>query len=275
MISRRLPHLEASTRIILKDLNVEYVDLETATCCPDPIFNRLLDPYDMLTISGFNLARAQQKKIDVIITPCNGCYHSLSSAVKQLEDEDTFSKINQRLATWGVKYEKKIIVTHLVDVLLNKVQDIKRRVKKPLEGMKVASHHGCHIFTEERMRTFKNLVNPTLIDRIVKALGATPIDYPHKTTCCGGNLRGYSESLILDIVQKKLLSAREFGAECITTLCPLCFLYLEGQQLLINRRKNININFPIFALSELIALAFGHTIKEIGLECHMVPPNLI
>lgn len=274
VIPRRLPCIEASTRIVLNDLNVKYIDVETAICCPDPIFNRMLDPHSILTISGFNLSQAQQKRIDTIITPCNGCYYSLNSATRQLEDEDTRFKINQTLAILGVKYEMKIAVAHLIDILLNKIEDIEKKIEKPLDGLKVASHHGCHMFTEERIRSVEDLTNPMPIDRIVKALGATPVDFHHKTTCCGGNLRGYSESLILDMVQEKLASAKEFEADCITTFCPLCFLNLEGQQLLIKRKRGIAVNLPVFALSELIALAFGHTTGEVGLEYHMIPARL-
>ena len=48
-----------------------------------------------------------------------------------------------------------------------------RRVTQPLKGLKVACYYGCQVVRP--FATFDTAHNPTTMDRLVKALGATPV----------------------------------------------------------------------------------------------------
>ena len=65
---------------------------------------------------------------------------------------------------------------------------IKKRVKTPLKGLKVAPYYGCQIVRP--YATFDDQYNPTTMDRLLEALGGTVVAFPLKTRCCGGSLTG-------------------------------------------------------------------------------------
>ncbi|UCE75062.1 MAG: CoB--CoM heterodisulfide reductase subunit B, partial [Methanomassiliicoccales archaeon] len=55
----RYPGVESSTREILKELGVEFSELEGASCCPAPGVTRSFDKNTWLTIAARNLALAE------------------------------------------------------------------------------------------------------------------------------------------------------------------------------------------------------------------------
>ena len=90
----------------------------------------------------------------------------------------------------GLRYSGDTPVRHPLDVLINDVglEAIKQKVRKPLKGLKVAPYYGCQIVRP--YATFDDQYNPTTMDRLLEALGATVVRYPLKTKCCGGSLTG-------------------------------------------------------------------------------------
>ena len=52
-------------------------------------------------------------------------------------------------------------------------------------------------------------------------------------------------------------------------VCPSCFQQFDLNQAAL-QRANEHVNVPVLYLSELIALAYGHTPEEIGLDMHRV-----
>lgn len=92
--------------------------------------------------------------------------------------------------------------------------------------------------------------NPTIIEDLIKALGAEPIVYSYRNECCGGYIALESKELATKKSNKVVENAKDKGAEMIITACPLC---------LYNLKKN-NPDMPIVYFTELLAEALG--IKE-------------
>ena len=66
------------------------------------------------------------------------------------------------------------------------------------------------------------------------------------------------------------LEAKQNGADCIVTPCPLCHLELDGKQADAERHKDESIDMPILHLPQLVGLALGFTPKEMNLHRHIV-----
>jgi heterodisulfide reductase subunit B len=53
-------------------------------------------------------------------------------------------------------------------------------------------------------------------------------------------------------------------------MCPYCFLQFDLGQVMISRKWNKNYNIPIIYCSQLVGLAMGFGLHEMGLHFHMV-----
>jgi len=84
-IAHRLPFIENATRRALQTLGIEIVDVEGFSCCPDPLFSRLLGEETTLALSARNLALAAAAGPELLVV-CHGCYQSLATAAQGLVD---------------------------------------------------------------------------------------------------------------------------------------------------------------------------------------------
>ena len=114
--------------------------------------------------------------------------------------------------------------------------------------------------------------NPTSIDRIVKILGANPIDWPYKTDCCGASLIVSMPGAGFKMVEKLLDMAGGSGprqswsrARCArgTWICT--------RTVLKSIRANIT-RLPIIYFTELIGLAWRLKEAQGWLSRHFVDP---
>ena len=91
------------------------------------------------------------------------------------------------LSEAGLKYKGEAGVRHMVEVLVEDIgfDAIKSKVKKPLEGIKIAGYVGC-----QTNRPFgiagESFENPKYLDKLTETMGAEPVEkYDQKVTCCG------------------------------------------------------------------------------------------
>jgi heterodisulfide reductase subunit B len=54
-------------------------------------------------------------------------------------------------------------------------------VVRPLTGLKVAIHYGCHLLKPSRVMNVDDPKDPTVLERLVEAVGATPVR--HRNWC--------------------------------------------------------------------------------------------
>ena len=106
---------------------------------------------------------------------------------------------------------------------------------------------------------------PVTLDEIVKSLGAESVDYDLKMECCGNPVEKSDKDLALQMIDNKFKAIKKSGANCVAVVCPACYQQFEFNQRELNKKNNTDYNFPIFYLSELIALAFGFKPEELGL----------
>ena len=99
------------------------------------------------------------------------------------------------------------------------------------------------------------------------------IDYNTKLKCCGFHVDLQNTPVSEELTSNILEDATNAGAEAIVTPCPLCHLNLDVKQREIAKKENKEFNIPVLHLPEMLALAFGYSAKEIGLNHHVVGVN--
>lgn len=274
-IPARLPFIEKSTRLILEKFEVDVVDLDGFTCCPEKSLVKNLDEEAWLLTAARNLAVAEGAGRDLLVA-CNGCYGTLQTVhMKLVNNPLLLETINERLREVGLYYEGKLKIKHLLDVLYHDVgmDVIKKSLVRPLAGLKIAVHYGCHLLRPSNTLRFDHPLEPQKYDALVTALGGKSVNYDTKMTCCGGGLnQGGEGEEAMGMVRKKLLDVKGVGADALTTMCPQCFMQYDQKQAILQKRGE-TIDTPVFTYPELLGLALGFSSDELGLDGHRVDTN--
>jgi heterodisulfide reductase subunit B len=270
-IPARQPHYELAARKALTKLGIELVDLDNMTCCAPPPLQSI-DLKTSLAIAAYNICLAEEADLN-IVTLCTGCFESLAMANTLLkEKEELRERVNKILSNVGKEFKGSKEVKHFLQVLMSDIglDNIKKSVTKPLNKLKVAAFSGCHLLRPSALLKFDDPERPRIFDNLIEALGAESIWYKNKLRCCGGLLRGYADDVALAIARDKIINTSRAGADCISTLCPFCFLTLDLGQMLMKTAYKEEYSMPVIHYAELLSISLGVNPKELALDFHKV-----
>jgi len=256
---------EESLLPVMQHLGVELQELDDWNCCGATAY-MAVDEAKACVLAARNLALAERSGLHQVMAPCAACYLVLNKTKHYLQDYPAMkAKIDRALAAVDLTYSGNMPVRHPLDILLNDVglEAIKRRVQRPLKGLKVAPYYGCQIVRP--YSTFDDQNNPTSMDRLIEALGATVVRYPLKTKCCGGSLTGTVPRAGIRMVYILLDEARKRGADCLATVCPLCQFNLDAYHADVKSTYG-GVALPTVYFTQLMGLAFGLPESQLGLN---------
>ena len=162
--------------------------------------------------------------------------------------------------TTGMTANARDISTHhllhvLVDEIgLDKVEDA---VINPL-NMNVACYYGPHM-QKEGACGGDGSMGSELHERLISALGGTPVEYKTKTSSVGNpSLLSLGDS-VMKMTARVLNDAKRAGADIIVSACTLSHSNLDSYQGKAGRVANLDTNIPAVNLTEIIAFALGHS----------------
>lgn len=270
MMPLKYPQMELAIRQTLPNLGVELIDIEGFTCCPDPIYFKAKDKMKWLTIAARNLSVAEQTGLDVI-TMCSGCISTLKEAQYLLaEDANLLAEVNNRLKKINREYKGKVKVKHATVLIRDDLgmEVIKKSVKKPLAGIKVGIHYGCHLLKPSQIMHVDDADYPNILDDFVRALGAMPVEQKERLLCCGKGCM--DDEIPLEMTEAIFSSIEESGADCLGLICPTCFSSFDLGQIMIARKRGKEYNIPVIYIFQLLGLAQGLSPEQVGLHTHRV-----
>ena len=164
---------EESLLQVLKTLGVELVELEDWNCCGATAY-MAVDEVKACVMASRNLAIAEKTGCKELLAPCSACYLVLNKTKHYLHESPSVQAVIQTALKQGnLSYSGNTPVRHPLDVLVNDIgiAEIKKHVKRPLKGLKVAAYYGCQIVRP--YATFDDQYNPTTMDRLLEAIGCT------------------------------------------------------------------------------------------------------
>jgi heterodisulfide reductase subunit B len=258
---------DESVRETSQHLGIHLEEIPEWTCCgasSGHIINRELS----LALPSRNLALANQMSLP-IVSPCPAC-----SLRHQIADHELRSdpELRARIAEdIGMNLDLPPRPRHILDVL-NKdvgIARIKENARKPLKGLKVVAYYGCYLTRPPEITCFDDPENPTVMDKIMEALGAEVIDWSFKIDCCGGGLAIVAPEIVKKLTGKIAHAAADSGADAVVTACSICQANLDMRQ----PKEGGFQPLPVFYFSELSALAFGSSNVEAWLAKHLVDPS--
>jgi heterodisulfide reductase subunit B len=251
-------------------LGMELVEIEDWNCCGATAYMNVNEVLSFC-LSARNLVQAHRTG-DPLVTACSACFTNLRKTEAYLvESPEIKGKVNQALGEAGMHYEGGTIVKHFLQAVVEDVglDRVRALVKRPLKGLRVAPYYGCQIARPYGIEDDTD--NPTMLDRLLEVIGATPTYYPMKTMCCGGSLMGTNEDVALRLCRNLLLCARQDKADCIAVTCPLCQINLDAYQARINKTYKTDFRIPVLYFTQLMGLAFALKSEPLGLQRCIVP----
>ncbi len=261
---------DESTRAVFEALGVEFHELENWNCCGATAYSSI-DECTAFALASRNLALAHRRG-EPIVAPCPNCYLVLTKTQKYLQQyPEIRQRIEQTLNRLGLQLGDETPVRHPLQVLLETpgLEEIQKRIQKPLKGLRVVPYYGCLL-----ARPFPIVEDPyrtTILEDFIRVTGAEVVPYPYRTRCCGGALTGVVREAGVRMVHILLREALRQGAQAIVTTCPLCQFNLEAFQDQALGAFGIQERLPVLYFTQLLGLALGLPPEKLGLQRHLVP----
>ena len=281
VIPIRYPGVEVAARELAARLDIELVDVKFG-CCPAPTGLKEVHFDAWLALAARNLCLAEEKGLDVV-TLCSGCTNTLRETSHILgHDEKKRLFVHDILKRHGKDFQGSMKVLHLADYLANDglLDRIEERLVRPLQGLRVGTHYGCHYFRPSRVMRDGDLDPryplPESMELVLEALGAEVVEYNRQDLCCGAPMAvntGLTEEA-LQITAEKVGWMNEAGLDALAVACPTCFNQFDMGQVLLRRKDKGLRTFPVYHIAEIVAYALGADIDRLDLQSHKIKTDL-
>ena len=266
---------DLSTREVCRRLGVELTEVPDWICCGATSAHVSMHLLAVaLPVRNLWAARTMNgtKNGDQVLTCCAACYNRLKTANQEMaEDQEIRNQVNQLLE---IDYRGEVKVRHLLEVILEDVgvEGLRLKVSKKMEGLKVASYYGCLLVRPPKVMQFDDPEQPHSMDDLLTAVGAQTIDWPYNIECCGASLSLTRTEIVLRLCRDILADAQARGADCVAVACPMCQSNLDLRQRETEAAYSLRFNLPILYFTQILGLALGAGIRELGLNRHIIDP---
>jgi heterodisulfide reductase subunit B2 len=284
---------DISTRALFKVLRLGLEEVPDWFCCgATPAHN--VDELLSHSLAAKNLCLAEDVQGDLAVA-CASCFSRLKTTQHHLKEDAAKRKQVETAIAGPAALDKP--VKHILEILAKDfgLAKLEENVKKPLLGLKVASYYGCLLTRPPDVPNLDDCEDPSIMEDILRALGAEPVKWSHRMECCGANFTLSRPNVVLKLSNAILQSAEEAGADCIMVACPLCHGNLDIRQEGIKAKYGTpegtlmgNIfgsdlqqgsdaaprrETPIFYFTQLVALAMGVPSDKLGFESIITDPR--
>jgi heterodisulfide reductase subunit B2 len=255
---------DQSVRSVSGGLGIELEEIEDWSCCGATSAHSTNFKLS-LALPARNLIGAEKKNLDVMV-PCAACFNRFKSAEHHLRHDPALKAEIEGMV--GGSYRGSMAIRNPIDIIANTIglDTLSQKVTKKLVGLKPVSYYGCLLLRPPEVCQFDDTENPVLLDKILAALGAEVRPWSFKTDCCGGSLTISKTAIVVGMVDHLMTMAREAGANCLVTACPVCTANLD-------MRASGDLALPVFYFTELATLAMGQKGPEEWSRLHRTDPR--
>lgn len=241
--------LDSCGRCAAAALGIELRELDEWQCC-GAVYPQAKDEI-ATKLSAVRALNAAKERGEKLVTLCSACHHVLKRVNDDMRHDDYIRSRANNYLKLPAPYAGETEVVHYLEVLRDDVgfDAVKRAVTHPLKGRKIAAYYGCLLLRPASVLNIDDPENPTILENLIRALGAEAVVYGQRNECCGGYMAMEQPGLAAKRSQAVLDSAMLAGAELIVTACPLC---------LYNLKKHIgDRNIEVRYFTEILAEALG------------------
>jgi heterodisulfide reductase subunit B len=258
---------DESARAVLKVLDVELLEVPDWNCCGASSAH-ILNHELSVALPARILALAEQAGLTEVLAPCAACSNRLLSAQQTLEEHpEMLADVEKAIE---MPYTGTVKIVNVLEVLDRLKASIAAKTKAPF-ARKVASYYGCLLVRPPRLVKFDRPEDPQSMDRMLQSVGATPVEWPFKTECCGAAFSVTRTDIVAKLSGKLVRDAVGRGADAIVVACPMCHSNLDLRRPAITEYLQKEHAIPAMFITQVVGLALGLDSKALGLHRHMVP----
>ena len=273
------PELHGSMQAVAPLLDLELVEIDRASCCGAGVLaEHNQELADTLNARTFALAAETGERLMMNI--CSTCQGAQSECQERLDASAEYrDEVNSTLEAEGLAYEKGLVTNkNFLWLLVEEIglENLKKKVKRPLTGLKVGPFYGCYIVRPtDRLGIDEEHPRDQYMQDLIEALGGTVIDYAGIYKCCGFPIITMNKKASLKMAGTHLADAADADADCLVVPCPLCHLNLDLQQPLATAEIGRDVSMPVLHLPQLVGLALGLDPKALGMNKHVIKPTSV
>ena len=231
-------------------LGVTLEEIENWQCCGG-VFTTAQNEV-ATKLSSVRALKEANDKSQPLITVCSACHNVIKQTNHAMQTNKAFSdKVNRYMGEDG-GYNGEAQVYHYLEMLRDLVgfDKVKECVVNSLKGKKIAAYYGCLLLRPNKVMRMDDPENPTIMEDLIRALGADAVVYAKRNECCGAYVSLESPESAKRNASSIIQNAKAAGAEMIITACPLCKYNLD----------KYTTDIPVVYFTELLAEALG--VKE-------------
>ena len=262
----------ASLQLVTQALDQKLEEIPDWLCCGATSAHSI-DHALATALAGDTLAKAQDAGHDKILAPCAMCYSRLATTLYKIKENPAkaaaLEKALQR-EKGGLADMRALSILDWARELSD--EEILAPVKKKFNGLKIACYYGCLLVRPQKVTQVRNAEVPQGLERIVRLLGAEPVEWTMATACCGASFSLSDKPSVFRLGRRIIESARKAGAEAIIVACPMCHTNLDMRQ---TEFQDAGEQIPAVFITQLMGLAYGFGAKELGLEGNFVDTDCI
>lgn len=252
---------DSSVKEVCSALGIELVEIPDWNCCGASSAH--MTGHEVgIRLPLRNLLLAAELGNDILV-PCSACFQRLKAAQNALNNNREYWDLHQALN------DCRIIHISTLLARADQLHKITGKARISFDGLRVACYYGCLSLRNPKTTDVINFEQPTSLEQQMKAVGATPVSWSHRTECCSGSLTMARPDIAKKLVGDIISAAENAGAEALVTDCPMCQANLESRQLDLDRRRNL----PVYFATEIIQAAFAGNYPSEQQKGHLVAPD--
>jgi len=265
-------NLEKSAFAIMEALGHEMVEMEDWNCCG--VVASLTDDDLMHHLAPLrSLIHVEDQGEDKIVTLCDMCCNTLKQTnLRVKENPDDLETLNLFMDREN-DYKGTVKVIHFLEFLRDEIgfDVIKKKVKRPLKGIKIMPYYGCMLLRPREV-AIDDAEEPTILGDLLSALGAEVVDNPFKIECCGSYHTVENKELVSKRAHRITNFATERDSDAMMLSCPLCKFNLDARGKEAEKMFEGYKQIPVYYYTQLIAIALGLDSEVCGFDQHAVDP---
>jgi heterodisulfide reductase subunit B len=252
---------------LAKAFDIEPVQIPDWNCCGATAAHNLNKELS-LALPARILALAEKNDLDEILVPCAACYGRLVVTQHELRKNPELK--NRICEVIEMDYRGTTILLNVIEWIDKYIiPKLDEKIIKPFD-YKVACYYGCLLVRPNKVLNYDRAEDPQTMDIVMSKIGATPIDFPYKTECCGAGFSVSRTDIVSKLSGKIIEDAEHRGADAMIVACPMCHSNLDMRRSDINKYWKTDFKLPVMFVTQAIGLAIGLSAKQVGLQRHFV-----
>ncbi|MCL0078723.1 CoB--CoM heterodisulfide reductase iron-sulfur subunit B family protein [Dehalococcoidia bacterium] len=273
-LKTKAKNFEDSAIASMSTLGIDLIELPRWNCCgasyclaDDDLIHQVAPVRDLIRVKEQSVRGILPLKSPKVVTLCPFCYNTLKRANLIVKNDPSKKDTLNSFMDEEIDYQGEVETVHLLEVLRDDVgwEAIAEKVKVPLKGLVVAPYYGCTLIRPREI-AIDDVERPTVLHRLMETLGATVVDFPLATECCGSFQSVSNPELAAETAWNILTLAQRQGAEVLVLSCPLCEYNLGFQQKLMMKKHGEFKGIPTPYFTQLLALALGAAPESCGFD---------